>query len=63
MSDVVNFKDMRIEFDRAKPFLPFEQLMAVLPAASRELLPKAFQVSTVKPVLSKQSRDNPRSLA
>ena len=45
MSDVVNFKDMRIEFDRAKPFLPFEQLMAVLPAASRELLPKAFQVS------------------
>ena len=45
MSDVVNFKDMRIEFDPAKPFLPFEQLMAVLPAASRELLPKAFQVS------------------
>ena len=45
MSDVKDFSDMKIEFDRAKPFLPFEQLMAVLPAASRDLLPKAFQVS------------------
>lgn len=26
-----------------KPFLPFEQLLAVLPAASRKLLPSAYQ--------------------
>ena len=45
MSDVKDFKDMEIHFDIAKPFLPFEQLMAVLPAASRELLPQAFQVN------------------
>lgn len=25
------------------PFFPFQQLLAVLPAASRELLPKAYQ--------------------
>ena len=44
MSDVKDFKDMDIKFDLAKPFLPFEQLMAVLPALSRDLLPQAFQV-------------------
>lgn len=44
MSDVKNFKDMVITFDKGTPFLPFEQLMAVLPAASRELLPPTYQV-------------------
>lgn len=32
-----------IKFDMGKPFLPFEQLLAVLPAASKQLLPKAFR--------------------
>lgn len=32
-----------IKFDIGKPFLPFEQLLAVLPASSKELLPKAFR--------------------
>ena len=44
MSDVKDFGDMKIEFDLGTPFLPFQQLMAVLPAASRELLPEPFQV-------------------
>ena len=44
MSDVKDFKNMKITFDLGTPFLPFEQLMAVLPAASKELLPKPFQV-------------------
>lgn len=35
---------MKITFDLSKPFLPFQQLMAVLPAASKELLPPALQV-------------------
>lgn len=26
-----------------EPFFPFQQLLAVLPAASKELLPKAYQ--------------------
>ena len=44
VSDVKDFADMKIEFDLSEPFLPFQQLMAVLPAASKNLLPKAYQV-------------------
>ncbi|KAK6177144.1 hypothetical protein SNE40_015305 [Patella caerulea] len=43
ISDVKNFSDMKIEFDYGTPFLPFQQLMAVLPAASKDLLPKPLQ--------------------
>ncbi|CAH1774576.1 unnamed protein product [Owenia fusiformis] len=44
MSDVARFpSDMTIEFELSTPFLPFEQLMAVLPAASKNLLPKPHQ--------------------
>ncbi|XP_065219617.1 5'-3' exoribonuclease 1 isoform X2 [Planococcus citri] len=43
ISDIQNFKDMKIEFDSGRPFLPFEQLLAVLPALSKSLLPKPFQ--------------------
>ncbi|KAJ3023129.1 UNVERIFIED_CONTAM: hypothetical protein HDU68_008771 [Siphonaria sp. JEL0065] len=32
-----------IKFDKGKPFLPFYQLMGVMPAASKELLPPAFR--------------------
>ena len=44
MSDVRDFKDMAIRFDKGTPFFPFQQLMAVLPDASKELLPPAYQV-------------------
>ena len=44
ISDVRNFSDMKIEFDFGRPFMPFEQLMAVLPAASKNLLPVPLQV-------------------
>ncbi|KAH9508699.1 5'-3' exoribonuclease 1 [Bulinus truncatus] len=43
ISDVKGFSDMTITFELSKPFLPFQQLMAVLPAASKELLPPAYQ--------------------
>jgi 5'-3' exoribonuclease 1 len=34
---------MKMNFELSKPFLPFEQLMAVLPAASKKLIPDAFK--------------------
>lgn len=34
---------MKLEFELGEPFLPFEQLLAVLPSYSKELLPSAFQ--------------------
>lgn len=42
ISDLKNFKDYKIKFNLGEPFLPFEQLLAVLPAASKELLPAAY---------------------
>ena len=33
---------MKMDFELSKPFLPFEQLLAVLPAASKKLIPEAF---------------------
>ncbi|XP_068754427.1 5'-3' exoribonuclease 1-like isoform X2 [Montipora capricornis] len=43
MSDIRNFGELSFQFELGTPFLPFEQLLAVLPAASRQLLPKPFQ--------------------
>ncbi|CAF0854753.1 unnamed protein product [Didymodactylos carnosus] len=43
LSDLKNFKDLDIQFDSGKPFRPFEQLLAVLPPTSRDLLPKSLQ--------------------
>ncbi|XP_059155106.1 5'-3' exoribonuclease 1-like isoform X2 [Physella acuta] len=49
ISDVRNFSDMVITFDLSTPFLPFQQLMAVLPAASKDLLPPALQPLMTEP--------------
>lgn len=43
ISDMKDFLFNDIKFEIGKPFLPFEQLLAVLPAASKELLPEAFR--------------------
>ncbi|XP_063418054.1 5'-3' exoribonuclease 1-like isoform X2 [Mytilus trossulus] len=43
ISDITNFSDLVIDFDLGRPFFPFQQLMAVLPAASKDLLPAAYQ--------------------
>ena len=47
------FKDLRgvdqmtFHFDLGHPFKPFEQLMGVLPSASKDLIPQAYQVCCI----------------
>ncbi|XP_023298074.2 5'-3' exoribonuclease 1 [Lucilia cuprina] len=43
ISDLKGFQDYEIKFNMGKPFLPFQQLLAVLPAASKTLLPAAYR--------------------
>jgi len=43
ITDIKGFSNMTLEFEMSKPFLPFEQLLAVLPAASKNLVPPALQ--------------------
>lgn len=44
LSDIRDFSEIQIDFELGTPFHPFEQLLAVLPPASKELLPEAYQV-------------------
>lgn len=39
ITDIRDFCNMSMNFELSQPFMPFEQLLAVLPAASKELLP------------------------
>lgn len=41
-ADFVNIGDMKITFEKGTIFRPFEQLMGVLPAASKQAIPKQF---------------------
>ncbi|ETW83387.1 hypothetical protein HETIRDRAFT_444676 [Heterobasidion irregulare TC 32-1] len=43
VSDLKGVDKMSFTFELGKPFRPFEQLMGVLPEASKELIPTAFQ--------------------
>ncbi|XP_076358060.1 5'-3' exoribonuclease pacman isoform X2 [Tachypleus tridentatus] len=43
ISDLRDFSNLNLEYDLGKPFLPFQQLAAVLPEGSKDLLPKAYQ--------------------
>lgn len=49
ISDIQNFKDVNLKFNMGTPFLPFEQLLSVLPAASKELLPSAYHKLMLDP--------------
>ncbi|KAJ3174230.1 hypothetical protein HDU88_000198 [Geranomyces variabilis] len=43
ITDLVNLARFDIKFDIGRPFLPFEQLMGVLPAASNEHIPPGYR--------------------
>ena len=45
--DFVGVDKMSFQFKLGKPFRPFEQLMGVLPEASKELVPPPYHISTV----------------
>ena len=42
-SDLTNIKDIKLNFELSQPFLPFEQLLSVLPPYSAGALPPCFQ--------------------
>ena len=43
VSDIRDFASLDLHFELGQPFLPYEQLLGVLPAASRALLPEAYR--------------------
>lgn len=45
ISDLKGITSFKFDFDFGKPFLPFQQLMGVLPADSKEHVPQAYRVS------------------
>lgn len=42
--DLKNVAQLEFNFVLGEPFHPYQQLMGVLPAASKELVPSAFRV-------------------
>lgn len=42
-ADFADIGSMKVRFEKGKPFKPFEQLMGVLPAASKHAIPEVFQ--------------------
>lgn len=49
ISDLKNFKDFDIKFEMSSPFLPFQQLMSVLPAGSRDHVPECYKKLMTSP--------------
>ncbi|KRX84251.1 5'-3' exoribonuclease 1, partial [Trichinella sp. T6] len=48
-SDLCDFNVEEISFELGEPFLPFQQMLAVLPPSSRKLLPEPYQDLMVNP--------------
>ena len=55
-SDLTAIQEVSPHFQLGEPFLPYWQLLAVLPAGSKDLLPKPYQVTSCFPLLSLQPR-------
>ncbi|ESK84121.1 5 -3 exoribonuclease [Moniliophthora roreri MCA 2997] len=50
ISDLKGLDEMSFDFELGEPFKPFEQLMGVLPSASKELVPQAYWPLMIDPV-------------
>lgn len=48
-SDMQNLSSYNVKFNLGKPFLPFQQLLGVLPAASSACLPEAYRILMTSP--------------
>lgn len=48
-TDFMGVDKMTFHFKLGKPFLPFQQLMGVLPEASKHLVPPPYRVSPLRP--------------
>uniref|UniRef100_A0A6I8RYS6 5'-3' exoribonuclease 1 n=1 Tax=Xenopus tropicalis TaxID=8364 RepID=A0A6I8RYS6_XENTR len=60
LSDICNISHLKLTFNLGKPFMPFEQLLAVLPAASKDLLPLTYQnlmISSDSPIIDYYPQD------
>jgi len=42
--DLINLEEFNIPFELGEPFKPYEQLMGVLPEASKQHIPQAYWV-------------------
>jgi 5'-3' exoribonuclease 1 len=42
--DFHDFSSMELSYDKGQPLLPYQQLLAVLPASSKELVPLAYHI-------------------
>nr|XP_057944195.1 5'-3' exoribonuclease 1 isoform X2 [Doryrhamphus excisus] len=54
LSDIKNISELKLSFELGNPFMPFQQLLAVLPAASMELLPECYRhlmTSELSPII------------
>ena len=49
ITDIQGFSNMSLTLEKGEPFLPFEQLLSVLPSASKDLLPPALQSLMINP--------------
>ena len=47
ISDMEGIEENQVAFQQGTPFLPFQQLLGVLPSASHKLLPEPYQASAV----------------
>eukprot|EP00036_Acanthoecidae_sp_10tr_P016736 CAMPEP_0206304000 /NCGR_PEP_ID=MMETSP0106_2-20121207/9523_1 /ASSEMBLY_ACC=CAM_ASM_000206 /TAXON_ID=81532 /ORGANISM="Acanthoeca-like sp., Strain 10tr" /LENGTH=1375 /DNA_ID=CAMNT_0053734805 /DNA_START=73 /DNA_END=4197 /DNA_ORIENTATION=- len=49
VSDIHGIADLKLNFELGEPFLPFQQLMSVLPPASKKHVPEAMQPLMIDP--------------
>lgn len=49
ISDITDILDLKDNFELGRPFLPFQQLLGVLPPNSKDLLPVAYQDLMLNP--------------